>query len=65
MAPLQEKMVRCATHPQEIRPASGMVKVLLRGKTYYLCCNDCAARFRADPDPYIRELERAEKSSTP
>jgi YHS domain-containing protein len=39
-----------------------MVKVEHRGKPYYLCCEDCARKFLADPEPYIRELERAERS---
>jgi YHS domain-containing protein len=57
-----EKKVRCATHPDEIRPVSRMVEVEHKGKPYYLCCPDCAKKFLADPEPYIRELERAEAS---
>jgi hypothetical protein len=56
-----DPLVRCATHPEEIRPASRMVPVNLKGKTYYLCCEDCAMKFEADPEPYIKNLERAEK----
>jgi len=32
---------------------SMMIPVQHDGKTYYLCCQDCIAKFKADPEKYI------------
>lgn len=32
---------------------SMMIPVQHNGKTYYLCCQDCIAKFKADPEKYI------------
>jgi YHS domain-containing protein len=40
-----------------------MVEVEHKGETYYVCCDDCAARFRADPEFWIRGLREIEKTS--
>lgn len=32
---------------------SMMIPVQHNGKTYYLCCRDCIAKFKADPEKYI------------
>jgi YHS domain-containing protein len=58
-----DMQVRCATHPQEIRPLSAMSPVDYKGQTYYVCCQDCVSKFKADPEFYIRELRRVEQAS--
>jgi YHS domain-containing protein len=62
-APSSESMVRCAIHPQEKRDRSTMVPVQHKGKTYFVCCADCAARFETDPEFWIAGLREAEKAS--
>jgi len=32
---------------------SMMIPVEHNGKTYYLCCQDCVPKFKADPEKYI------------
>ena len=63
--PAQEKLVRCATHPTEMRPMSSMVPVEHKGATYYMCCQDCVRLFKQNPEKYLRELKRAEAASGP
>jgi YHS domain-containing protein len=56
--------------PAEARPAAGdtascpvlgttmvkkdMIPYAYKGKTYYLCCADCVAQFKANPDKFIK-----------
>jgi YHS domain-containing protein len=40
-----------------------MVRVMHKGKTYYVCCDDCAAKFRADPEFWIRGLRQVEEEA--
>ena len=35
-------------------PKSQMIKVVYKGKSYYLCCQDCVPKFKADPEKYIK-----------
>jgi YHS domain-containing protein len=60
-----ETRVRCATHPHERRPVSAMVKVYHRGEEYYVCCSDCAVKFRADPEFWIKGLREVEQAAGP
>ena len=32
---------------------SAMIPLQYQGKTYYMCCQDCVAKFKADPTKYI------------
>jgi YHS domain-containing protein len=32
---------------------SEMIPMQHNGKTYYLCCKECQAQFRADPEKYL------------
>jgi YHS domain-containing protein len=34
-------------------PKSKMIPVEYEGKTYYLCCQDCVPKFKAEPKKYI------------
>jgi len=34
-------------------PKSQMIPVEHEGKTYYMCCQDCVTKFKADPKKYI------------
>ena len=34
-------------------PKSKMIPVEYEGKTYYMCCQDCVPKFKADPKKYI------------
>lgn len=31
-----------------------MIKLDYKGKTYYFCCSPCVAKFKADPEKYIK-----------
>lgn len=33
---------------------SGMIPIQHNGKTYYMCCADCQAKFKANPEKYIQ-----------
>lgn len=33
---------------------SRMVPITYHGKTYFLCCKDCIATFKANPEKYIK-----------
>ena len=35
-------------------PKSQMIKVDHKGKSYYLCCQDCVPKFKADPEKYVK-----------
>jgi YHS domain-containing protein len=35
-------------------PKSQMIKEEYKGKTYYLCCQDCVPKFKADPEKYTK-----------
>ena len=34
-------------------PKNKMIPVEYQGKTYYMCCEDCVPKFKADPKKYI------------
>lgn len=59
MAPM--KMETAEVGPDEascpvlgtIMKKSKMIPMQHDGKTYYLCCRDCVAQFKADPEKYI------------
>jgi YHS domain-containing protein len=36
----------------------GTIKVMHKGKTYYVCCSGCKTEFDAHPDKYIKEYEQ-------
>jgi len=35
-------------------PKSEMIPVKYRGRTYYLCCQGCVPKFKANPRKYVR-----------
>lgn len=40
-------------------PKSKMIPVEYEGKTYYVCCQDCVPKFKADPKKYIEHPAKA------
>lgn len=40
-------------------PKSKMIPVEYEGKTYYLCCDACVPKFKADPKKYIEHPAKA------
>ncbi len=51
---------------QKVCPVSGNVlgemgkpyKVIIQGRTIFLCCKDCETELRAHPDKYLKKLEK-------
>lgn len=39
----------------------GTMKVVYKGKDYYVCCSGCRDEFRSDPEKYIKEAEAKAK----
>jgi hypothetical protein len=39
----------------------GTMKVVYKGKNYFVCCSGCRDEFRADPEKYIKEAEAKAK----
>jgi hypothetical protein len=39
----------------------GTMKVLYKGKEYYVCCSGCRDEFRENPEKYIKEAEAKAK----
>ncbi len=42
-----------------VDPATAKGKVEHGGKTYFICCPGCAAKFQADPQKYLRKVPAA------
>jgi hypothetical protein len=40
----------------------GTIKVMHKGKTYYVCCTGCRDAFKDDPERYIKEFEERKKA---
>jgi len=60
---------RALAEKQKICPVSGEllgsmgkpVKVTVKGKTVFLCCERCESKITKDPDKYLAKLEAADK----
>jgi Cu(I)/Ag(I) efflux system membrane fusion protein len=60
---------RAAAEKQRVCPVSGSVlgsdgkpvKVMVKGKTVYLCCADCEEAITKDPDKYLAKLKDGPK----
>ena len=33
----------------------GTIKVMYKGKVYWVCCTGCRDEFKADPEKYLKE----------
>src|SRR5688572_21681380 len=53
-----ELAVPCLVMPE--RNANGKFAYVFRDRTYYFCCKDCLAEFKASPDEYIEAAARGD-----
>jgi YHS domain-containing protein len=52
----------CPVSNEKIDPKTTKVayKAQYKGKSYYLCCTDCLAKFKKNPAKYVSELKDQE-----
>lgn len=46
-------------------PKSKMIPVEHNGKTYYMCCQECVGKFKADPEKYIKNPAKPKPAGEP
>lgn len=47
----------CPVMGHAIKDKSKAVKFEYKGKTLYFCCQDCVAKFKADPEKYTKKCK--------
>jgi hypothetical protein len=54
---LIEKQKTCPVSGQPLGSISKPVKVVVKGRTVFLCCAGCKKKLLADPDKYLKKLD--------
>lgn len=61
---MKDDLVRCAVCPPDKVHRRGEVKsVVYEGKTYFLCNDECAKKFQADPARFAKQMDKTEKTA--
>lgn len=45
----------CPVSGEKTDPSKAIAKVEYKGKTYFLCCQDCVTMFNKNPEKYIKK----------
>ena len=56
---LAEKQRICPVSGEPLGSMGKPVKVTVKGRTVFLCCDGCEAEIKKDPDKYLAKLETA------
>ena len=48
----------CPVSGEELGAMGDPVKVVVKGRTVFLCCDGCEEALRADPDKYLKKLDQ-------
>jgi hypothetical protein len=54
---LIEKQKTCPVTDQTLGAMGKPVKVVVKGRTVFLCCAGCKKKIMADPDKYLKKLD--------
>ena len=54
---LIEKQKTCPVTDQPLGSMGKPVKVVVKGRTVFLCCAGCKKKLLADPDKYLKKLD--------
>jgi len=54
---LIEKQKTCPVSGQPLGSMGKPVKVVVKGRTVFLCCTACKKKLLADPDKYLKKLD--------
>jgi YHS domain-containing protein len=55
---LIEKQKVCPVSGEPLGTMGAPVKVVVKGRTVFLCCDGCKEKLLADPDTYLKKLDQ-------
>ena len=58
---LAEKQRICPVTDELLGSMGTPVKITVKGRTVFLCCKGCEKKIKADPDKYLKKLDKKKK----
>ncbi len=60
---LIEKQKTCPVTDQKLGAMGQPVKVVVKGRTVFLCCTGCKKKFAANTDKYLKKLDEQKRAA--